>query len=129
MPAFIMCAKGNHMSLMKQIILVRKDLKMRRGKEIAQGAHASLAAVLPHQEHPSVKAWLDSSFRKITVKVNSEEELLAAHQKAQAAGLVCSLIKDQGHTEFHGVPTYTTAAIGPASADELDPITGELELY
>jgi peptidyl-tRNA hydrolase len=28
---------------MKQVIVMRKDLKMRRGKEIAQGAHASMA--------------------------------------------------------------------------------------
>jgi len=27
----------------KQVIVIRKDLKMRRGKEIAQGAHASIA--------------------------------------------------------------------------------------
>jgi len=27
----------------KQVIVIRRDLKMRRGKEIAQGAHASTA--------------------------------------------------------------------------------------
>lgn len=27
----------------KQVIVIRRDLKMRRGKEIAQGSHASMA--------------------------------------------------------------------------------------
>ena len=31
---------------MKQVIIIRKDLKMRRGKEIAQGSHASMAFLL-----------------------------------------------------------------------------------
>lgn len=30
----------------KQVIVMRKDLNMRRGKQIAQGAHASMAALL-----------------------------------------------------------------------------------
>ena len=36
----------------KQVIVIRRDLRMRRGKEIAQGAHASMAwlrqRVMPH---------------------------------------------------------------------------------
>ncbi|MDX1812973.1 MAG: peptidyl-tRNA hydrolase, partial [Gammaproteobacteria bacterium] len=31
------------MNRIKQVILIRKDLTMRRGKEIAQGSHASMA--------------------------------------------------------------------------------------
>lgn len=34
------------MSKVKQVILMRTDLNMRRGKQIAQGAHASLAVIL-----------------------------------------------------------------------------------
>ena len=33
---------GLRMGSIKQVILIRKDLKMRRGKEIAQGSHASM---------------------------------------------------------------------------------------
>ena len=43
---------------------------------------------------------------------------------AQAAGLPCALIRDLGATEFHGVPTHTAIAIGPAEAAEIDRITG-----
>jgi len=127
----------------KQVIVIRRDLKMRRGKEIAQGAHASMAWLtnrLAHSANPldAITAadfsaaewqWMQGSFRKVTCRVNSEEELLALHAEAEEAGLVVSLIQDLGHTEFHGEPTYTALAIGPDYDDRLDPVTGKLELY
>jgi peptidyl-tRNA hydrolase, PTH2 family len=127
----------------KQVIVVRRDLKMRRGKEIAQGAHAACAwladrvlqeirpngSVAPLVLSPAEQAWLESSFRKVTVKVNSEEELMATYTKALAAGLEVHLITDRGLTEFGGVPTRTCLAIGPDYDDLIDPVTGDLELY
>lgn len=132
----------------KQIIVIRKDLKMRRGKEIAAGAHASLACILNlmksqngisekdgtftytfSQSNPNFHDWMMGHFRKITVTVNSEQELLDLYDKAQAAGIVCSKILDSGFTEFHGVKTYTAIALGPDSAEVLDPLTGSLPLY
>jgi peptidyl-tRNA hydrolase, PTH2 family len=127
----------------KQVIVIRRDLKMRRGKEIAQGAHAAEAwltdrvlvnirpngAVDPLVLSPAERAWLESSFRKVTVKVNSEEELLAVYAKALGAGLVVNLITDRGLTEFGGVPTRTCLAVGPDFDDLIDPVTGDLDLY
>lgn len=112
----------------KQMIVMRKDLNMRKGKMIAQGAHASMKALLENMDHPSVKAWLSQAFAKIAVSVDSEEELLAVMEKARSAGLITALITDAGRTEFNGVPTNTCIAIGPASNDELLPITGHLKL-
>ena len=114
---------------MKQVIVIRKDLKMRRGKEIAQGCHASMKATLENMNHPDVKKLLKGPIAKIVVWVDSEEELLAIYQKALNANLVCSLIQDAGRTEFHGVPTYTTVAVGPAKDDRIDQVTGHLKLY
>ena len=114
---------------MKQVIVIRKDLKMRRGKEIAQGCHASTKAILENMNHPDVKKWLKGPFAKIVVRVDSEEELKEIYQKALNANVVCSLILDAGRTEFHGVPTYTTVAVGPAKDDRIDQITGHLKLY
>jgi PTH2 family peptidyl-tRNA hydrolase len=126
----------------KQVIVIRRDLRMRRGKEIAQGAHAATAwladlvlqTMRPNDvDHlalsPAERAWLESSFRKVTVKVNSEEELIAVYQKALDAGLVVHLITDRGLTEFGGVPTRTCLAVGPDYDDLIDPVTGDLELY
>ncbi|HLK73193.1 MAG TPA: aminoacyl-tRNA hydrolase [Streptosporangiaceae bacterium] len=127
----------------KQVIVIRRDLRMRRGKEIAQGAHAATAwladrvlnTLSPERavDHvvlsPAERAWLQSSVRKVTVKVNSEEELIAVYQKALDAGLVVHLITDRGLTEFGGVPTRTCLAVGPDWDDLVDPVTGDLELY
>jgi PTH2 family peptidyl-tRNA hydrolase len=127
----------------KQVIVIRRDLRMRRGKEIAQGAHAAsawLAERVLQQLRPdgtvgrvelaaAERAWLETSFRKVTVKVGSEEELMAVYDQALAAGLAVHLITDRGLTEFGGVPTRTCLAIGPEYDDLIDPVTGDLELY
>jgi peptidyl-tRNA hydrolase, PTH2 family len=127
----------------KQVIVIRRDLRMRRGKEIAQGAHASTAwladrvlqGMRPNGsvDHVALsaaeRAWLETSFRKVTVKVNSEDDLMAVYQKALEAGLVVHLVTDRGLTEFGGVPTRTCLAVGPDYDDLVDPVTGDLELY
>ena len=74
--------------MIKQVIVIRKDLKMRRGKEIAQGAHASMAFLshlvqeaIQDQRVPRLdveqKDWIEGKFTKVCLVVNSEEELLA----------------------------------------------------
>lgn len=124
----------------KQVIVIRKDLNMRRGKEIAQGAHASITFLKVRftSDNPtyaayvasaSIKEWLNGNQAKITLQVNSEAELLDIYQKAHAAGLEVHLITDAGLTEFDGVPTKTCLAIGPDEAEKIDPITGHLKLY
>ncbi len=60
--------------------------------------------------------------------MDSEDELMAIHDKAVAARLEVHLITDSGKTEFHGVPTRTCLAIGPDEAEKIDEITGELQL-
>jgi PTH2 family peptidyl-tRNA hydrolase len=101
---------------------------MRAGKAIAQGAHASMAVILENKDHPLVNEWLSGKFTKVCVRVESEEELLDTYNKAKKNGLLTSLITDSGLTEFHGVPTRTCIAIGPAYSEDLEPITGHLKL-
>lgn len=113
---------------MKQVIVMRTDLNMRKGKMIAQGAHASLAVALKNQDDPRVKEWLAGNFAKIVVRADSWLELLRVFDQARADGLLAELITDNGLTEFSGVPTTTCCAIGPDTPENLDPITGELKL-
>lgn len=122
----------------KQVIVMRHDLKMRRGKQIAQGAHAAMSFLcrrLQNQDSVSLnefsdveQIWLTGAFAKVCCRVNSEEELMGIHDKAISAGLAVHLITDSGKTEFHGQPTRTCLAIGPDLSDKIDPITGHLEL-
>ncbi len=114
----------------KQVIVMRTDLNMRKGKMIAQGAHASNGAsrlVERYRNEPYV-AWTGSGQTKICVRVDSEEELMRVHRAAHAADLPVYLVTDAGHTEFHGIPTRTCLAIGPYYSDQVDVVTGELRL-
>lgn len=130
----------------RQILVVRRDLKMRTGKCAAQASHASMGAVtrgpgahiktLENGERQLVvpldedlHAWLTGRFKKVCVYVTSEAELLALHERAHAQGMRCALIQDSGLTEFGGVPTYTVLSIGPHPKARLDPLTGHLPLY
>lgn len=124
----------------KQVIALRKDLGMGKGKLVAQGAHASLAALLSRADRGTagelrvpldddIGPWLEGRFTKICVSVPDEEALMALYARALAAGLPCSLIRDSGFTQFNGVPTYTAVAVGPAPLETVDHITGELKLF
>jgi PTH2 family peptidyl-tRNA hydrolase len=125
----------------KQVIVMRKDLNMRKGKMIAQGAHASLAVLLDAGRasdggatytlalDPAMTSWIVTGrFTKVCVSVDSEAALEAIVARARDAGVPCALIVDAGRTEFHGVPTKTCCAVGPAWADAVDAITGSLPL-
>lgn len=122
----------------KQVLVIRKDLKMRQGKAVSQGSHAALAGALCRsyvQDNElripldaDVGPWLLGRFTKTVVHVPDEASLLAIHKQAQDAGLPCALIQDAGLTEFKGVPTYTAVAVGPALKETVDRITGHLPL-
>lgn len=125
----------------KQVLVIRRDLKCRRGKEISQGSHASIAwlcnrisPMLENDKHkpkfskPEIE-WLTGPFAKICLQVESEKELLEIYQAAKKEGLVCELITDSGKTEFGGIPTNTCLAIGPDYSEKIDKITGHLKLY
>lgn len=134
------------MSVVKQVIIIRKDLKMTKGKMIAQGSHASLGVVLGLMEKKvnsnddgytlsinvgegaPLKTWLDTIFTKICVYVDSEEELVSLYDKAIENNLPACIITDRGLTHFKGVPTKTALAIGPCFSADVDKITGHLKL-
>lgn len=116
--------------MMKQVIVMRTDLNMRKGKMIVQGSHASIGAYEKAQAGPSydyVIKWKQTGTTKICVRVESLEEMQTIHDLAKAAGIVCYCVLDAGRTEFKE-PTYTCLCLGPAPAEEIDKITGNLKL-
>ncbi len=124
----------------KQVIVVRRDLNMRKGKIAAQVAHASMKFLVDNNEaergdelnvklSPAEAEWLLSgSFTKIVVGCDSEDALQDLIFQANLMDVECHPIVDSGKTEFDGVATLTCAAFGPCSAEELDKITGNLKL-
>ena len=117
----------------KQVIVMRSDLKCRKGKEVAQGAHSAtywLVDLIRKNEKPSKvqQEWMDSTHKKVVVQVDSEEELLKLFQTAKDAGLTAFLVEDLGLTEFNGVKTKTCIAIGPDYSEKIDPVTSHLKL-
>lgn len=136
----------------KQVLVVRKDLNMRKGKIAAQCAHAAMAVLLdsmqkdenlglgpePHGPYERLSIiyhkesqwahWLNGGFAKIVVSVDSEEALEYVYAHARRLGIPAAMITDSGRTEFHGVPTKTVVAVGPDKEVEVDKVTGGLPL-
>ncbi len=127
---------------------MRRDLKMRKGKLVAQGAHASVGALAQLLKFTSsadgslslsgqfaasspLAQWLNSGVAKICLYVDSEAALTSLYQQVRSTcpDVPAELVEDAGITEFHGVPTLTCLALGPYWADELDKFTGTLSLY
>ena len=139
----------------KQIIVMRKDLNMRKGKIAAQASHACVSVIMKvmgsakhgfvnlylnsnnHWIYDSKKEiyktwledWFNNSFTKICVYVNSEKELFEVAQKLKEKGIIFSLIQDNGTTEFHGEKTYTCLATEPRPSEDFDGITSDLPLF
>jgi len=113
----------------KQVIAMRTDLGMSKGKIAAQAGHAAVSAAEKTRKRYSSwwKAWLEEGQCKIAVKVDSEQELLELERQAKELGLPCALIHDRGLTELPP-NTLTCVGIGPAPSEKVDKITGKLAL-
>jgi len=133
----------------KAVIVMRKDLNMRKGKMCSMAAHSALKVFLDRikilnstdstsitaqlEFTPAMMGWLNwkegqPGFTKIVVGCNSESELKELEAKAKAAGIPNAIILDNGVTEFHGVKTYTCICLGPDESEKIDLITGDCSL-
>jgi peptidyl-tRNA hydrolase, PTH2 family len=111
----------------KQVLVMRKDLKMSPGKLAAQAAHASVLALWQTSD-TVVSAWRKQGITKVTLAVDSEKKLLDLYKKAVAAYLPVGLVADEGRTEVKP-GSITGLGIGPANVEEINKITGDLKLY
>jgi PTH2 family peptidyl-tRNA hydrolase len=113
----------------KQVIVVRMDVKMGKGKLAAQVAHAAISAA---EESRGMRGswyqdWKEQGQAKVVVKAAGESELQELFKKARAMGLPSSLIQDAGRTQLEP-GTVTCLGIGPAPAETIDRLTGQLKL-
>lgn len=124
----------------KQVIVMKKFKSLRTGKYIAQGSHAAVGAMLSlgyekdgklviPLDNPFVREWITGNFKKVTVYVETDQELVAIYKAAKDANIATALIRDSGLTEFNGVPTLTAVGIGPDDDEKINKITGHLPLF
>ena len=110
----------------KQVILVRTDLKMGKGKIAAQTAHASVEAVMK-TEKEKVEVWKKQGMKKVVLKVRDLDELMFYKDMAEKRKLKFALITDAGKTQIES-GTVTTLAIGPDFSERIDKMTGDLKI-
>lgn len=112
--------------MLKQVILVRKDLKMGPGKIAVQCSHASLEVIFK-SDKKILEEWRKQGMKKIVLKVSNLKELKEYQKKANNAKLKTALIIDAGKT-FFKTSTTTCLAIGPDKESKIDKITSKLKM-
>ena len=110
----------------KQVILVRMDLDLPKGKLAAQVGHACVEAVL-RSDKKIVTLWRNQGMRKIVLKVENQRDLLKFNQLAKESGLVTAMITDAGKTVVEP-GTLTCVGIGPEREEKIDKITKDLKM-
>ncbi|MEM3791199.1 MAG: peptidyl-tRNA hydrolase Pth2 [Candidatus Micrarchaeaceae archaeon] len=117
------------MEEIKQVIVVRTDIKMGIGKLASQVAHASLSSYLETKkvDEEMAKAWIEEGQKKIVLKASSEETLEKLKNAFDFLHIPNALISDAGLTQIEP-GTITALGIGPWKASEIDKITGNMKL-
>lgn len=114
--------KGNF----KQVIVVNKSLGLSQGELAAQVAHASILSMFEAPEG-IVCGWLDNSYPKIVLQVETTQDLFALQEKANELKLPSAFVIDEGRTELSN-GSITCLGIGPATKELIDEVTGKLRL-
>ena len=109
---------------LKQVIIVRKDLNLKKGKLSTQVAHA---AILASKKSNFKEDWEKEGQKKVVLWCRNSEELLNLFQKAISEKLPAAIVEDAGLTQ---IPkgTKTCIGIGPAPEEKIDKITRDLKL-
>jgi peptidyl-tRNA hydrolase, PTH2 family len=110
----------------KQVILVRMDLKLPKGKLAVQVAHASVEAV-QRSDKEVIKRWRSEGMKKVVLEIATLQDLYKYKQEAESLGLTTAIITDAGHTVV-APGTTTCIAIGPGEEEQIDRITGKLKM-
>ena len=113
----------------KMVVVVRRDLDLGKGKIAAQVAHAAVHCALYAEKYDKsmFRKWTDQGQRKIVVRVDTLDDLYRLKDEAVKRGITSSLITDAGKTQVQP-DTVTCLGLGPADADILDALTGDLPL-
>lgn len=111
---------------MKQVIVLRTDIGMSKGKLVAQACHASVGAY-KNADSAARNEWETAGARKVALKIAGEDALMDLFKQARAQGVPAYVVKDAGQTELEP-GTVTALGLGPAGDETVDKVTKELQL-
>lgn len=125
---------------LKQVILLRRDMKLRRAEAAALASKASMAFIVEGDESDrsgSVQVdlsgieaeWLLGSSTRIVLGVASEETMRKLLLKAEIQGVSTYEITGSSSGKTDEGLQLIAAALGPDEGDKLDLITGNLKLF
>jgi len=117
------------MAEVKQVIVMRNDLKMGVGKLAAQAAHASLMSYFEAVkiDKKIAETWLKEGEKKIVLKADNVEIIEKLYGAFNYKGIPCALVSDAGLTQLPP-GTKTALGIGPWTSEEIDAYTSFLKL-
>jgi PTH2 family peptidyl-tRNA hydrolase len=110
----------------KQVIVLRKDLKWKKGKMIAHAIHASIGS-LKNSNKKIVRLWEKEGAKKVILKIENLRKLKRIYNKVKKEKIPCFLVKDAGLTQLKK-GTITALGIGPDKEEKIDKITRKLKL-
>ena len=112
--------------MLKQVIVVRRDLDCGKGKLAAHCAHAAVGSVMT-VDSETLNKWNKEGAMKIVLKVNDLKEFNNIYKKVKADKIPHFLVRDAGKTQLKK-GTITALGIGPTDSKRIDRITGKLKL-
>jgi PTH2 family peptidyl-tRNA hydrolase len=117
------------MEEIKQVIIIRSDIEMGRGKTAAQAAHASLMSYFDAElrDKKIAREWLETGEKKIVLKVDGEGALMKFFEAFRFKKIPCALVSDAGLTELPP-GTKTALGVGPWKSSDIDLLTRGLKL-
>jgi PTH2 family peptidyl-tRNA hydrolase len=115
---------------LKQVLILRKDLKMSKGKAAAQASHAAVgAAIKLMRQNPTLfNKWWNGGQMKVVLAVESETQLEDVESRIRRLGAFVTKINDAGRTQLPP-GTATALGIGPHNQMDIEKITSTLKLY
>lgn len=113
----------------KQVIIVRTDLEMGKGKLASQVGHAVMLSYLEalKLDREVVEQWLGSGEKKIVLKIEDYNAMKKLYDAFRYKKIPCALVNDAGLTQLPP-GTATALGIGPWRKSEIDQFTSSLKL-
>ena len=113
----------------KQVLGVRSDLKMGKGKIAVQCSHAAVSASEEARKSSLDwwRIWMHEGQSKVAVKVSGLSPILDLGRRSRENGLPFYVVRDMGLTQVEP-GTVTCIGIGPGPVVKVDLLTGDLPL-